>query len=275
MRRSVIVCPADGSAGTRAAIAQAATLARLRHAELHLLHVLREEGRRGVGKEEEVHPVLAHALQSTLDAVRGRGQHIRFRIKAQRGRPESVIADYGRRHRAALIVISAGFGGRRSARGSVARGLGRSGPCPALVVTATTLRRNARIPGSFHEVVCAVNLTSASVSALHAFGAFARGSSGRLTLVHAVGDTSVPRRLLRLVPRVLSKPYRVWLIVGSGRPDRLIVDTAAEIEADLIVLGVPRRTRLDELVGGSTSRAVLRRARVPVLLVPGSSSGGR
>ena len=34
-----IVCPVDLSQGSRSAVAHAATLARLHHAELHLLHV--------------------------------------------------------------------------------------------------------------------------------------------------------------------------------------------------------------------------------------------
>ena len=79
--------------------------------------------------------MIADAMQSALDAVRGRGKHIRFRIRAQRGKPQSAIAIYARRHRAGLIVISAGYGGRRG----LARGVPWPGawvdraPCPVLV----------------------------------------------------------------------------------------------------------------------------------------------
>jgi nucleotide-binding universal stress UspA family protein len=230
-------------------------------------------------------------MQSRLDAVRGRGEHIRFRIKAQRGKPESAIAVYARRHRAGLIVISAGYGNRRGlAPGSVARSLGRSAPCPVVVVPATPHGHRA-VRASFRQVVCAVDFTKVSVSALEAVAAFAPHNGGRMTLVHAVGATSrgmvfsgseaaqltrdharhvaaASRRLLHLVPVAASKPYHVRMIVGSGSPYRLIVETASEIEADLIVMGMPRRSRLDEWLGGSTSQAVLRRAKSPVLLVP-------
>jgi nucleotide-binding universal stress UspA family protein len=294
LRRSVIVCPADGSAGARAAVAQAAAVAKVRQAELHLLHVPRERGggHRSGGGEQEVHPVIADAIRSTLEAVRGRGQHIPFRIKAQPGKPESAISAYARRHRAGLIVISAGYGGGGGlARGSLARVLGRSAPCPVLVVPATASGAKRAVRASFRQVVCAVDFTKVSVTALEAAAAFAPHRHGRMTLVHTIGDiargmvfsgsegarlaqeqarhgAAASRRLLRLVPHAVLKRYRVRPIVGSGRPYQLIVEVASEIEADLIVMGMPRRSRVDEWLGGSTSRAVLRRTRSPVLLVP-------
>jgi nucleotide-binding universal stress UspA family protein len=231
-------------------------------------------------------------MQSTLNAVRGRGLHIRFKIKAQRGKPENAISVYAGRHRAGLIVISAGWGGRRGlARGSVARTLGRSAPCPVLVTPAAAPRAHHAVQDAFREVVCAVDFTKVSFSALEVAAAFAPHRGGRMTLVHAVGDTwrgmvfsgseaarlardqarhdaAASRRLLRLVPHAVLKRYRVRLVVASGRPYQLIADEASQIKADLIVMGMPRRSRLDEWMGGSTSRAVLGRARSPVLLVP-------
>ena len=41
--------------------------------------------------------------------------------------------------------------------------------------------------------------------------------------------------------------------------------------ADLVVLGLPRRSRMEEFVAGSTVHRVLRRTTSPVLLVPGPS----
>lgn len=278
MRRPVIVCPTDTSARARAAVAQAATLARVRHWELHLLHVPRERGGRHprTAGEEEVHPVIADAMKSTLDAVRGRGHHVPFRIRAQRGNPERAIASYARRHRAGLIVLSSSYGGGRAGRGSLGRSLGRSAPCPVLIVAATPSRHDRPALPSFRVVVCAFDFTKVSVSALEAVAAFAPPRGGRLTLVLAVAGqarhrATATRRLLGLVPLAVSKRYRVRLVVESGPPHRLIADLASELEADLIVMGMPRRSRVGEWLGGSTSRAVLRRAKCPVLLVPALS----
>jgi nucleotide-binding universal stress UspA family protein len=275
MRRSMILCPVDTSAGARAAIAQAATLARFRHAELHLLYVTpgRGGGHLHADGDEEAHPMIADAIQSAVDAVRGRGQHVRYRIEARRGNAEGVIGAYGRRHRAGLIVVSAAYGGRRGvAHGPLPRRLGRSAPCPVLVWPATRSRAHKTVRASFRQVVCGVDFTKVSVSALEAAAAFAPHRGGRMTLVHTVGDVSrgmvFAGSPLRLVPRAALKGYRVRLVVGSGRPYRLILDVASEVEADLIVLGLPRRSRLDEWLSGSTSRAVLGRAKPAVLLVP-------
>lgn len=293
MKSSVIVCPTNASPGARAAIAQAASLARSRYEELHLLYVPRELGGRprGTHGEEEVHPVIADAIQSMLGAALGRGQHVRFRIKAQPGKPESAIGLYARRHRAGLIVISASYRSRRGAAGlSLARRLGRSAPCPVLVVAGRVPHGNRVVRAYFRQVVCAVDFTKVSVSALEAAAAFAPRSHGLVTLVHTVEDLSsgmvfsgseaaqlaraharhaaaVSQRLLRLVPAAVSKRYRVRVIVRSGPPYRRIVEVASELKADLIVMGMPRRSRVSEWVGGSTSRAVLRRAKSPVLLV--------
>jgi nucleotide-binding universal stress UspA family protein len=236
--------------------------------------------------------VIADVLQSMLDAVRGRGQHVRFRMKAQRGKAVSAIAVYARRHRAGMIVISAGYGSRRGwGRGSLARTLGRSAACPVLVVPANTPRGNTAVGASFRQVVCAVDFTKVSVSALEAAAMFAPHRDGRMTLVHTVGDiahgmawsgseaaqlardqaqraAAAARRLVPLVPHLVLKRYRVRLVVWSGRPYQLIVDVASEVKADLIVMGMPRRSRVSEWLGGSTSRAVLRRVKCPVLLVP-------
>lgn len=56
--------------------------------------------------------------------------------------------------------------------------------------------------------------------------------------------------------------------VVEGTPAAAIVDTAREVNADLIVLGARGLSRVQELVLGSTSTKVLHEARVPVTVVP-------
>jgi nucleotide-binding universal stress UspA family protein len=57
-------------------------------------------------------------------------------------------------------------------------------------------------------------------------------------------------------------------VVVTGDAHRGIVQTATETAADLIVMGVAPRTRIDEAISGSTLRGVLRRAKMPVLVLP-------
>ena len=61
---------------------------------------------------------------------------------------------------------------------------------------------------------------------------------------------------------------RVDARVTTGDPHRGILDIASEVKADFIVMGVPPRSRFDEVLFGSTLRSVLRRAKIPVLVLP-------
>jgi nucleotide-binding universal stress UspA family protein len=57
-------------------------------------------------------------------------------------------------------------------------------------------------------------------------------------------------------------------VVVTGDAGLGIVETARVTDADLIVMGVAPRTWIDEAVSGSTLRGVLRRAKMPVLVLP-------
>ena len=78
--------------------------------------------------------------------------------------------------------------------------------------------------------------------------------------------TQVAERLRRKIPADVR--IRVEARVTTGEPHRGILDIASEVNADLIVMGVPPRSRFDEVLFGSTLRSVLRRAKVPVLVLP-------
>lgn len=292
MRRSVVLCPADASAGARIAVAQAAALARVRQDDLLVLHAPGDAGERKRDADgERFHTLIAEAIQPPLGALRGRAA-VRFRISTQRGSAENAIVAHARRSHAGLIVISATYGRRGASTGrSLAVRLGRSAPCPVLVVTGTEGREGEAAPAFFHRVVCAVDFTNVSLLALEAAAVLAPPSGGRMTLVHAVGDISggtvfsgsevaqrarylaqrtaaAARSLLQFVPSSVLNGYRVKPAVGSGPPARRILEMASESKADLIVMGVPRRSRIDVWLGGSTSLGVLRLANAPVLLVP-------
>ncbi|MEJ5359517.1 MAG: universal stress protein [Desulfobacterales bacterium] len=57
------------------------------------------------------------------------------------------------------------------------------------------------------------------------------------------------------------------IVVTQGDPVDCILQEAEARKADLIVMGYHTRGRLEEAVIGSVSRSVLRRSKVPVLLI--------
>lgn len=72
-----------------------------------------------------------------------------------------------------------------------------------------------------------------------------------------------------IIPARSGEPYvRYQIVVKAGNPVECIIDEADEGNYDLIVLGRHGHGTLRDSMMGSTARRVLRRANVPVLLVP-------
>lgn len=134
-----------------------------------------------------------------------------------------------------------------------------------------------------------VDSSIASAVALKTAVDLSTRDGAHLTLVHALRD--VPRELVfgageagELIRRL---PERMTAIadalrrkaatagakhietnVVTGLAHGAILDAADRNEADLIVMGVARRSWVDRMAFGSTLRRVLRRASVPVVVVP-------
>jgi nucleotide-binding universal stress UspA family protein len=68
---------------------------------------------------------------------------------------------------------------------------------------------------------------------------------------------------------------RARVEVRQGEPVEVIAERAAQMRADLIVMGTHRRTGLARLLVGSVAAGVLRRAPCPVVLVPARVLAGR
>ena len=64
------------------------------------------------------------------------------------------------------------------------------------------------------------------------------------------------------------RPGDVDTVVATGAAVGAILENARRSNPDLIVMGSPHRSWFDRVLFGSTLRRVLRRATVPVLVVP-------
>jgi len=62
--------------------------------------------------------------------------------------------------------------------------------------------------------------------------------------------------------------------IVEGDPNKLVAETTREVWADLTVIGKRGRNPMADLLLGSTAEAVARRARRPVLMVPGDKRSG-
>jgi nucleotide-binding universal stress UspA family protein len=62
------------------------------------------------------------------------------------------------------------------------------------------------------------------------------------------------------------RPLKVTAHLRTGAPARAILQTAADIDADLVVVGTHKRSGVQKLMLGSVSEQVLRDAHCPVLI---------
>jgi nucleotide-binding universal stress UspA family protein len=138
------------------------------------------------------------------------------------------------------------------------------------------------------RIVATVDFTVASAIALRTAVDLSKRHGAHLTILHAmeaarhmVFSGGEARRLVQRLPaqaKVLTERLKRKAIafgsadaeplVVTGDPHRGIVETATERAADLIVMGVAPRSWIDETAWGSTLRAVLRRSKTPVLVLP-------
>jgi nucleotide-binding universal stress UspA family protein len=120
-----------------------------------------------------------------------------------------------------------------------------------------------------------------------------RAPTAELHLVHAVtpslatehnGESTAiaaqlaraPEKLRAYVDRACAgTTLKIIAHVRSGSPVDVITQTAADLDADLVVLGTHHRTGLERLISGSVAERVLREAPCPVLVAMPKSSATR
>jgi nucleotide-binding universal stress UspA family protein len=78
---------------------------------------------------------------------------------------------------------------------------------------------------------------------------------------------AAPAQIQRYVEKIWSEsPEKVVAHVRAGQPSRSILQTAVDINADIVVVGTHRRQGFKKLMLGSIAEQVLEHAHCPVLL---------
>lgn len=295
MRRSLIVCAVDQSAVAGSTVARALALAAWQGSDLHLVHVRPRPSALALRAPiERPLPELAADeawLTGLVQQAKQGGVGVRHVL--YRGDPASAIVEHARSMAADLIVL-----GRRPFspllrryRGSIAKAVARAAACPVLVVPAAAdgIAQDASV--LYRQVVCPVDFSPPSLTALRYAARLAQESGGCLHPIHVLdripnepvisgGRASRFLReyealrvgaLARLDAAIPSE-VRDWCDVvprvAGGIPSSEVLKLASEVRADLIVMGVQRRSVMDQIVSGTTLPAVLRRASCSVMTVP-------
>jgi len=198
-------------------------------------------------------------------------------IVAENGIDLIVVGTHGRTGLGTLLL------------GSVAEDILRHVPCPVLTVGPGICGR-AKLP-EFHSkgrelapvelelrhIVYATNFTPQSLTVAPVAVALAEEFEGRLTLMHVIEQYNLEdrlgpiedgvRQLQAVVPKDAALAYAPEIVMEFGSAWQCIVKTAAEREADLIVLGARPAAGTAHLPW-STVHRVVAHATCPVLTVP-------
>lgn len=293
MKSKTIVSVLDPTPATNdVALTRALSLAEWHDAELHVVDV--GASRPAVdGGPDAARDALADRVDRAIRSSGAAGVAVTPAVLA--GPPVRALADYADRVAADLVVVSreARRGDGYWTAGSFATALGTALAAPTMAVSSPHTHPAAASP--FRQILAAVDFSEASLRALSAALALAQESAGQLRLLHVVDGfsydstysgahalrlinefrarvTRVNRELRSLVPPDAFNWSDIDVETVSGTAHGAIVTAAAERPTDLIVLGLPRRHRLEQLVAGSTAHKVVRRATAPVLLVPGPAT---
>jgi len=258
-----VLCPMDLSPVSMNALEWANAVARVRRAELRMLHVVAPGGiapaeSLAFGERDDMMNTLRAALSSIDPDNRLVGGSIK------QGDPGGEILDFARSNSAGLIVMGAA-GAERPERpiGSVTAIVVARSDCPVLIVPAGR-QVKAQRAGLFERIACAVDLAPSTISVMKQALALAWETHAHLVYVCVMTEprptaSEVQRQIVAALPAEAQAWCDIDVVVKAGVPAAEIVRIAESSDADLLVIGPPRQWT-------STTQAVLAKSICPVLV---------
>lgn len=268
--RSVLLCT-DGSDYSAGAIRAAITLAReCRSSKLTVLRVLEfnpefeTEGQKFVEKIES--EARAH-----LDLIREAAgeEDVECEGTVRRSdRPDRAIIEEAMKRKADVIVMGrrGRTGLKKALMGSVTAKVIGDAPCNVLVVPKNAVMRGERIllatDGSKYSEAAEYELLGRGGRCLRV---------KQLTALSVASSEEKLPRTRGILEKVKADAERAGIaaeiIAAVGRPYEVIVSTAEQRGADMIVMGTHGRTGIERLFLGSVSERVVALASCAVLVV--------
>jgi nucleotide-binding universal stress UspA family protein len=288
-----ILCPIDFSDISQHALAHAAAIAHWYEARLTLLYVfvnLPAVDLPPMVLEEGDRARLMHQMRSFAACV-PRDVLVDCQLQEERLVHEAILAQVDATQADLLVLGTHGRSGfQRLFLGSVTEKVIRKAKCPTLIVPPRTPDIAPDAPVEFHRIVCPIDFSEGSITALEYAINLAEEADGQLTLLHVtelpsaltqepyaiedelrrISESAVKdarHRLTNLIPENAKTYCTIDTTVVEGRAYREILRRAGEKRADLIVMGVHGRGALDLLLFGSTTHHVIRASTCPVLIV--------
>lgn len=267
-----ILVPLDGTVESMAGWTQARVLAGLLGSSLEALYVRAFQpvagdlGLADAAAEQRAHDEAKRWIQARI----GPDTPLHY----VEGDPAARIVRFAEHGRFDLIVM--GTHGRhglsRALIGSVAEAVARSTKVPVLIAH--------EVRETFRSVLAPVNLAQYSMGGLEAAAAMAEALGARLALLSVTRPPAAPdpagaaaiRRMQRLaidgLPRCCRDATHPVGLMAYGEPVGEILIECEREAHDLVVLVSHIKRPVRDRLLGTTAERILRRARIPVLVVP-------
>jgi nucleotide-binding universal stress UspA family protein len=293
LRIKRILCPVDFSEPSARAYDSAQSLARHYQAELFLQHVI-----------DFVLPAYAYYadavyIQDLFRTLRdGARKQLHNFAKlhtwsgvhpeglVQEGGAADSILSFAAEHSVDLIVMGThGLqGDDRAALGSVAGKVLHKARCPVLVSRkarpGVSAPEGGQNPVHLQRVVFCTDFSDPARRALEYALSVAAEYDAEITLLHVLEDVrrldniketiaTATRQIDKLVPAEGGKAAKIKTMVRIGRDYEQIIQFAADIQADLLIMAVRGRNALDLAVFGSTTYRTIQLGSCSVLAVHG------
>ncbi|KAA0256170.1 universal stress protein [Acidobacteria bacterium ACD] len=291
-----ILCPVDFSHFSESALRHALLLARWLSEPVRLLWV-----QHGSQAPLDGFPPLTTSIHAVPDwrervlaklsafGEPARAAGVEVEVEVEEGEPVPTILRRAREIPAGVVVLGThGHGGFETLfLGSVTEKVVRKATCPVLAVPRPVAEHDERGVPRVRTVLCPVDFSESSRTALSYAVALCRVSGASLVALHvvealpvedfaendhfnvpefrAILESDARKGLSELVGSVGIPNRPVREVVVSGKAWRRIVETAREVGAGLVVMGVQGRSVLDRALFGSTTHHVIRAAPCAVL----------
>jgi nucleotide-binding universal stress UspA family protein len=294
MKRQLVLVAIDHATDVDRTMDAALSTAKTRGADVHVVQVMPHRAvyvdertdQWPFGRHDDRGVGIAARLASMAQATDTEG--VRIRRLTLRGEPEDVIPSYAQLHEALVLVVERDYGSSRFWRnGRVVDAIASRSPIPLLVLPKR--RTTERSESAPRRILIPVDFSIASAVALRSAVELGDRHGARLTLLHTLNDVSrhmtfsgggawevlrrLPAQKEAAAERLRRKAaffgaHDVDTEVATGLAHTAILEIAQRSDPDMIVLGIAHRSWFDRVLSGSTLRRVLRRASVPVLVVP-------
>jgi nucleotide-binding universal stress UspA family protein len=293
-----ILVPLDGSKLAEAAVPAAASLAQTLNAPVILLHIIEQDAPQEIHKDH--HITQADEASAYLEEIAKRNFPVEIKVNthvhtaAVKDIPRSIVEHALTEFQPDLIVMCAhGSGGVRDLLyGSIAQQVVAQGLTPLLLIKprvetpATFKLENILLPldtGPVHDASLPITqeLASAYQSRIHlltvipTFRTIAGETAATGNLLPATTSAmldidveTAEEDLLVHLAELKQAGLRVTAEVARGDPATEIVNISGKLQADMIVLTTHRKAGAAAFWARSVAPNVVRRAHVPLLLIP-------